>query len=52
MEILWLLVCGAVAWVVAIVVNWLPSLGQLFMPPQWVVLGLGLGIVAWLLHGD
>ena len=52
MEILWLLICGAVAWVVGTTVDLLPSLGQLFVPSQWVWLGLGLGLAAWLLHED
>jgi hypothetical protein len=52
MEILWLLVCGMVAWVVAHTVDALPSLGQLFLPSKWMLIALGMGLAAWFLHPD
>ena len=52
MEILWLLICGAVAWVVGITVDLLPGLGQLLVPSRGVWLLMGLGLAVWLLHGD
>ncbi|MFH7243698.1 MAG: hypothetical protein ACHWZW_12695 [Spirulina sp.] len=52
MEILWLLICGAVAWVVGTTVDTLPSLGQLFLPSKWVLIALGLGLATWLMHPD
>lgn len=52
MEILWLLICGSVAWVVSIMVDSLLSLGQLLVPSKWVLMTLGLGLAAWLIHPD
>ncbi len=52
MEILWLLICGAVVWVVGTAVDFLPGLGQLLVPSKWVWILLGLGLAVWLLHED
>lgn len=52
MEILWLVICGAVAWVVGTTVDLLPGLGQLFLPSKGMWLLLGLGLAVWLLRED
>lgn len=52
MEIVWLIICGAVVWVASAMVSWLTNLGQLLVPSPWVWLLLGLGITTWLLHED
>lgn len=52
MELLWFMICVVVAWVVDNTVALLPNLGQLFLPSKWILIALGLGLAAWLLHPD
>lgn len=52
MAILWLLISGLVAWLVGTGLTVLSNLGQILVPPQGLLLLLGLGLLTWLLHDD
>ncbi|MEB3289123.1 MAG: hypothetical protein VKI82_04355 [Leptolyngbya sp.] len=52
MEVFWFILCGVVAWIVGTTVDLLPGLGQWLIPSKGLLMVLGLGLVAWLMHDD
>lgn len=50
MELLILVICVAVAWIFASLVDSLPHLGQLLVPSPWLLGGIALVATTWLMR--
>lgn len=51
MELVTLAICVVAAWVVATAIDSLPDLGSLLVPSPWLLGGIALVVVTWLM-GD
>ncbi|MBE9135805.1 hypothetical protein IQ254_01055 [Nodosilinea sp. LEGE 07088] len=49
-ELIALIGCVVTAWIAATIVNALPGLGTLFVPSPWLVGGVVLVLVIWLMR--
>jgi hypothetical protein len=50
MELVMLVICAVVAWVIASTVDSLPNLGQLLVPSPWLLGGVALVVATWLMR--
>lgn len=50
MEFVILVICVAVSWAIAHLVDSLPNLGHLLLPSPWLVGGLALIVVTWIMR--
>ncbi|HIK44713.1 MAG TPA: hypothetical protein IGR64_07455 [Leptolyngbyaceae cyanobacterium M65_K2018_010] len=50
MEVLFLVICAFVVWVLSTAIEHLPDLGQWLVPSRWLLLGAGLVLVTWLIR--
>lgn len=50
MGIVMLIICAIVTWAIAHVVNSVTHLGQLLIPSPWLVGGIALVLVTWIMH--
>jgi hypothetical protein len=50
MEVVILIICVITAWVVSTAIDSLTYLGQLMVPPLWLVMVFALAIATWLMR--